>query len=52
MNFSAASLKKKKPIKISQPLTKNELQLCQLIAAAVKKKNRDICRNNKSLFKL
>jgi hypothetical protein len=44
MNFSAASLKKKKPMKIRQPknknLQKNELQLCQLIAAAVKKKNR------------
>jgi hypothetical protein len=56
MNFSAASLKKKKPKEISQPknknLQKNELQLCQLIAAAVKKKNRDIRRNNKSLFKL
>ena len=48
--------KEKKPKEISQPknknLQKNELQLCQLIAAAVKKKNRDIRRNNKSLFKL
>ena len=56
MNFSAASLKKKKPMKIRQPknktLQKMSFSCVSLLLQQLRKKNRDIRRNNKSLFKL